>query len=106
MLGLKQVHFDKRKSNPDFSSTTTVFEKPPLEPPHTNDILEPLKTIENILKTIYNDIKQEELLESDELKWKYASIVMDRFFFYVSGSYFLLIIASLIFTMPNFYKPV
>jgi hypothetical protein len=39
------------------------------------------------------------------IKWKYAGIVFNKFFFYLSILYFLLTFFPLIFSMSNFYNP-
>ena len=46
----------------------------------------------------------EKLQEENELKCKFAAIVMDRFFFYLASFYSIITFVSLIMVVPNFYK--
>ena len=48
-----------------------------------------------------NEIKENEDME---LKWKFAALVMDRFFFYVTFIYFIVTFIALVMSSPNFYK--
>ncbi len=50
------------------------------------------------------DKKEEEEENIDELKCKYASIVLDRFFFCLEVIYALITFVGLIMSIPNFYK--
>ena len=52
------------------------------------------------LKEKSNDKKR----EINELKCKYAAIVMDRFFFYVALIYAIITFVALIMSIPNFYN--
>ncbi len=42
-------------------------------------------------------------VEAKELKWKYAAIVFDRLFFYMSSLIFIVSFASIILSNRNFY---
>ena len=61
--------------------------------------------IEQLMKTFCHEKLEVKLIEQRELKWKYASIVMDRFFFFISIIYFVVFFIALLFSMPNFFKP-
>ena len=67
-------------------------------------ILNRVEKIENLLGNIWNETSDKWLEELKEIKWKYAGIVMDRFFLYLSLIYFVLTFFPIILTMPNFYK--
>ena len=44
-------------------------------------------------------------LEVKSLKNKFAAIVLDRFFFFISIFYTLVTLIGIVMTLPNFYKP-
>ena len=46
----------------------------------------------------------DKIQEENELKCKFAAIVMDRFFLYLASFYSIITFVSLIMTIPNFYK--
>ena len=64
-----------------------------------------IQNIEKILNNIWNETEDKWKEEIKEIKWKYAGIVLDRLFFYISVIYFLFTFFPLVFSMPNFYKP-
>ena len=64
-----------------------------------------IENIEKILKNIWSETIDKREEEIKELKWKYAGIVLDRLFFYLSILYFLFTFFPLIFTVANFYRP-
>ena len=64
-----------------------------------------IKNIEKILNNIWSETSGKWIEEIKEIKWKYAGIVFDKFFFYLSILYFLLTFFPLIFSMANFYNP-
>ena len=57
------------------------------------------------LKYIREQIDINDLQEEVKSKWKFAALVMDRLFCYLSLLYFMITFTSLILTEPNFYKP-
>ena len=61
--------------------------------------------IEKILNNIWSETKDKWKEEIKEIKWKYAGIVVDRLFFYLSVIYFLFTFFPLVFSMSNFFKP-
>jgi hypothetical protein len=46
----------------------------------------------------------DQIQEENELKCKFAAIVMDRFFLYLASFYSIITFVSLIMAIPNFYK--
>jgi len=64
-----------------------------------------IKNIEKILNNIWSETSEKWIEEIKVIKWKYAGIVFDKFFLYLSILYFLLTFFPLIFSMANFYKP-
>lgn len=66
---------------------------------------ERLLKIEHLLHNIWNDLVVKEIDETKKLKWKFAAIVMDRFFLYLSLIYFLVTFCPFILAIKNFYKP-
>jgi len=43
------------------------------------EIVKPIRSIEKLVKTFHHEQKIENQRESKELKWKYASVVLDRY---------------------------
>ena len=108
---MKKVDFfDHIKARPE--TAKTFFSQPPsltigkeAVKDETDELLRPMKGIEKLLRTFYHEEKEHEIREARELKWKYSSIVLDTFFFYLSSIYFLVTFVPLIFSMVNFYHP-
>jgi hypothetical protein len=63
-----------------------------------------LSSIEDLLKETKEKNDQESILEEEELKYKYAALVMNRFFFIAAFAYFIVAFCSVILSTPNFYK--
>ena len=53
---------------------------------------------------IFSTPQLKEQNEDQELKCKFAAIVMDRFFFFVALFYAIITFVSLIMSVPNLYK--
>jgi len=60
--------------------------------------------IQATLKKMYNRFEVEEIDEEQEIKWKYAAIVMDRIFFILALLFTIITFISIIMSIPNFYK--
>ena len=72
-----------------------------------NESLEGLKSIDSemikkIIKT-WNEMNEKLNEDSKVLKWKYAAIVMDRLFFILSVTYFLITFLSFFLIIKNSY---
>ena len=68
-------------------------------------ILNRIESIEKLLNNIWKETEDKWEDEIKEIKWKYAAIVMDRLFLYLSVIYFLATFFPLIFSMANLYSP-
>ena len=68
------------------------------------EILKPLVNIESILNETHSEQNENKKREEQELKCKFAAIVMDKFFFFVALIYAVITLAGLILTITNFYK--
>ncbi len=107
ILGLKKMNFEVSKVEPEREKTlfqtvsnTTI--------PDTNENSLMLKRLGNIEKTlinIWNDMNEKQIEEVKEIKWKYAAIVMDRLFLYLTTIYFVLTFCPFVLSIKNFYKP-
>lgn len=69
-----------------------------------NPDLKHLLSIEQNLKNIWNEMQARTEDENKEIKWKYAAIVMDRLFFYLTLIYSLITFCSTVLSIPNLYK--
>jgi hypothetical protein len=69
-----------------------------------NAMAKHMQTIENILRETQNDKESDDELEEKALKFKFAALVLDRFFFCLSGAYFIVAFSALVLSLPNFYK--
>ena len=63
-----------------------------------------LRNIEDILKEAKEENELERDLEEEELKFKFAALVMNRFFFFGAILYFIVAFCSAVLSIPNFYK--
>jgi hypothetical protein len=63
-----------------------------------------LSSIEDLLREAKEESDEEKILEDEELKYKYAALVMNRFFFIAAFAYFIVAFCSVILSTPNFYK--
>ena len=90
------------EENPDLVQTINKIssEKCFSDKKITNAILDIQKT----LKKIYNQFEANKIDEEKEIKWKYAAIVMDRFFLYLFIILNIVIFASTVMSLPSFYK--
>ena len=61
--------------------------------------------IQETLSKMYKRYEAHEILEEKRVKWKYASLVMDRFCFFLAIIYFIISFVSIVMSMPNLYKP-
>ena len=66
--------------------------------------LKHLKSVERMLRNDKARRDDEALQEKEDIKFKFAALVMDRFFFFVSVLYFIIAFVCIIMTIPNFYK--
>ena len=67
-------------------------------------IVKAVQNIENILSDEFGEDDIERIREMKELKFKFAALVMDRFFFWLSIIYFIITFSVLVLSIPNFYK--
>jgi len=63
-----------------------------------------LSNIEDLLKETKDESDYEKHLEDEELKYKFAALVMNRFFFFGAIVYFIIAFCSAVLSIPNFYK--
>ncbi len=63
-----------------------------------SEILMIHKKLNNVLETT-NEYKD---IENKEIKWKYAALLFDRLFFFISVIYFIITFSTIILTMPIF----
>ena len=56
------------------------------------------------LKKMYKRFEADEIDEEKEIKWKYAAVVMDKIFFIITLFLTVITFASIIMSIPNFYK--
>ena len=69
-----------------------------------NQDLKHLLSIEQNHKNIWNEMQARTEDENKEIKWKYAAIVMDRLFFYLTLIYSFITFCSTVLSIPNLYK--
>ena len=100
-FGMKKIDFSKVESS---DSEEKIFQ----DTFNVNEIKNPdLKRLFHIdmnLSNIWNEMKERAIQETREIKWKYAGIVLDRFFFYVTLIYSIITFCSTILTIPNLYR--
>ena len=62
--------------------------------------------IQKTLGKMYGRFESDEIQEEKEIKWKYAALVMDRFFLILTILYFVVTFCAIVMSIPNFYRPV
>jgi len=62
------------------------------------------QNIESILREARREQDEDRHREEQELKFQFAAIVLDRFFFYLALIYAIITFAGLVLTIPNLYK--
>ena len=67
-------------------------------------LLKRIINIEKSVSNIWNEINERAREETKEIKWKFAAIVMDRLFFWLSIIYFLITFIPIILSIKNLYK--
>ena len=101
ILGMKKIDFSKVESS---DSEEKIFQ----DTFNVNEIKNPdLKRLFHIdmnVSNIWNEMKEKTTDETREIKWKYAGIVLDRFFFYVTLIYSIITFCSTVLTIPNLYR--
>ena len=69
-----------------------------------NPDMKRLFNIDKNLKNIWTEMKARAEDENREIKWKYAAIVMDRLFFFLTIIYSLVTFCSTVLSIPNLYR--
>jgi hypothetical protein len=109
-LGKKNVAKENTILVEDLSekNETTLVKKPigfdSHEIKEDDTMVKHMQAIENILRETQNDKESDDDLEEKVLKYKFAALVLDRFFFCLSGTYFIVAFSALVLSLPNFYK--
>ena len=67
-------------------------------------LVKAVQSIESLLNDEFGEDDIERMREDKELKFKFAALVMDRFFFWLSIIYFVATFIALVLSIPNFYK--
>jgi hypothetical protein len=63
-----------------------------------------LLNIDRNLANIWNEMKENAAAESKEIKWKYAGIVLDRLFFFLTLFYSIITFCTTVLSIPNLYR--
>jgi hypothetical protein len=69
-----------------------------------NPDMKRLFNIDKNLKNIWTEMQARAEEEKREIKWKYAAIVMDRLFFFLTVIYSLVTFCSTVLSIPNLYR--
>lgn len=64
-----------------------------------------IKTIQQDLSSMWKEMSERNSEEAKEIKWKYAAIVFDRLFFYMSLVYTFITFITFVMTVKNLYRP-
>ena len=103
---MKKVQFKKNNTENMYLEASDSAEETIIEIKGKNLNLKCLENIEKTLNNIWHEMDQKQLEQERELKWKYAAIVLDRFFFVLTTIYFIITFSSFVLTINNFYKPI
>ena len=69
-----------------------------------NTLLNIEKTLAKILEKYEENERKNEIKESKLLKWRFAALVMDRFFLCLFTIYFVITFIAIVMTAPDFYR--
>ena len=65
-----------------------------------------MQQVLNILNKLMVERAEADQVETNEIKWKYAALVLDRFFLFLSLVFFIICFTSIILPTANLYKPI
>ena len=65
-----------------------------------------MQKVLKILNKFMDEKAEADQFETNEIKWKYAALVLDRFFLFLSLVFFIICFTSIILPTTNFYKPI
>ena len=102
-FGMKKMNFSKVEPKDDIDEKIFQETLNENEINLDSDFIR-LVSIDMNLSNIWNEIKERATDEIREIKWKYAGIVLNRFFFYVTLFYSIITFCSIILTIPNLYR--
>ena len=109
-LGKEKIEKDNAILVEDLSekNETTLVKKPiefaSREIEEDDIMVKHMQAIENFFRETQNVKESDDELEEQALKFKFAALVLDRFFFCLSGTYFIVAFTALVLSLPNFYK--
>jgi hypothetical protein len=92
---MKKLNLDSNKN-----SVNPFFENRPIN----QVIVAENDQLKNYLKSILKDKKENKIQKELVLRWKYAAIVMDRFFLYLSLIYLVITVSVFILSNKNLYQ--
>ena len=104
LLRFKKIEIDPVGEIKPINSGMTFPEESETEVSYEEPQLQYLQSIHTILRNFLKEHQSNKLEQARELKYRFAAIVMDEFFFYLSIVYFLITFCSIVLAVPSFYK--
>ena len=104
LLRLKKIEVEPLDEIKPTNSGVAFLDESETEVSYDEPQLKYLQSIHKILKDFKRERHTDQLEQAKELKYRFAAIVMDEFFFYLSIVYFIITFCSIVLAVPNFYK--
>lgn len=101
---LKKKYFCKEINSTEIKDQLSDTEVPKVVNKHEDFLVKHVQHIDEILAENQNERNEDKLREEKELKFKLAATVIDRLFFFMSLTYFIVSFSCLILSIQNFYK--
>ena len=101
---LKKKTFFKEINSTEIKDQLSDTEVPKVVNKHEDFLVKHVQHIDEILAENQNERNEDKLREEKELKFKLAATVIDRLFFFMSLTYFIVSFSCLILSIQNFYK--
>ena len=101
---LKKKYFFKELNSTEIKDQLSDTEVPKVVNKQEDFLVKHVQNIDEILGENQNERNEDKLREEKGLKFKLAATVIDRLFFFMSLSYFVVSFSCLILSIQNFYK--
>ncbi len=110
LLGFKKFidpsHHQKKETRlpieSNLQNSSQLFEKSEIN--FDSKFLEKLRDIEKAVQKIAAEMEQYDEKQDQIVKYKFAAIVMDRFFFFLQILYFIITFIAFVLSIKNFWK--
>jgi hypothetical protein len=100
LLRMKKLNFSNKVDA--VNEDSLIVESNVLAEKKTNPDI--LVKIDRKLSLVLKEMSEAKKEEDEKIKWKYAALVMDKLFLYLSIIYSLIMFISIVMSIPGLYK--